>query len=64
VCAGEGEQVKFNEAPGAAELECGDPTRRGQSAQRDGVQTKGRCGLGKRQQFFTHFSLLNAFTLR
>ena len=64
MCAGPGEHVNFNEAPSAAELKGWDPASRGQGAQRDGVQAKGRCGLGDSQQFFTHFFLPNAFTPR
>jgi hypothetical protein len=59
VCAGPGKQVNFNETPRAAELERRQPACRGERAQRDGVQAKGRCGLGDSQQSLTHVFPLN-----
>jgi hypothetical protein len=57
VCAGPGNQVNFNEAPSAADLERWKLTGRGQSAQRDRVQPQARGGLGKSQKRSRHLFL-------
>ena len=54
MCAGPGDQVNFNEAPSAADLERRKLTRCGQGAQRHGVQPQGRGGLGERQKRSGH----------
>jgi hypothetical protein len=47
VCAGPGNQVNFNEAPSAADLERWKLAGRGQGAQRDRMQAQASGGLGE-----------------
>jgi hypothetical protein len=57
VCASPSDQVNFDEAPNAADLECWNLACRGQGAQRDWVQPQGRGGLGKSQKRSRHLFL-------
>jgi hypothetical protein len=54
VCAGPCDQVNFNEAPNAADLECWNLACSSQGAQRDRVQAKRRGGFSESQKRSRH----------
>jgi hypothetical protein len=54
VCAGPGDEVNFDEAPDAANLEGRDLASGGESAQRHRMQAQRGGGFGERQKGSRH----------